>query len=102
MLSVEELLRYIELSPGVRSLAPRRGRAAGRELYATIANAIRKGTLPHIDAVEALRWAARLSVGSVHLTLGVNLDRLAWLRAHLNVNRTRPAPNRLFLPGAPV
>jgi hypothetical protein len=103
MATAEDLIRYIERQQGVRSAGtlPRQG-SNSRELYSTITNAIRKGTLPHLRAIEGLRQAAGLSLGSVYLALGVNLDRLAWLRSQLNVNRTRPAPNRYFLSGTPM
>jgi hypothetical protein len=103
MATAEDLIRHIERQRGVRSIGSlaRQG-SESRELYATITNAIRKGTLPHLRAIEALRQAAGLSIGSVYLALGVNLDKLAWLRSQLNVNRTRPAPNRVFLPGTPA
>ncbi len=103
MATAEDLIRFIERQRGVRSVGTfARQDNDSRELYATITNAIRKGTLPHLRAVEALRQAAGLSLGSVYLTLGVNLDHLARLRSQLNVDRTRPAPNRVFLPGTPA
>ncbi len=103
MVSTEDLIRHLELHLGVRNVGKYTGHQGdSRELYATITNAIRKGTLPHLRAVEALRQAARLTLGSMYLALGVNLDRLAWLRSQMNVKRTRPVPNRVFLPGAAI
>ncbi len=102
MLSVDDLIHQIELQVGVRSIGRYARQGNARELYATITNAIRKGALPHLRSVDALRRMARLSLGSVYLTLGVNLDHMAGLRAQLNNKRTRPAPSRTFLAGTPV
>jgi hypothetical protein len=101
IVTTDDLVRFMELNLGVRNIG-KHVRSSSGKLYASITSAIRKGTLPHLDVVEGLRRAARLSLGSVYWALGVNLDRLAWLRAHLNTNRTRPAPNSMTLPGTPV
>jgi hypothetical protein len=82
MATVEDLIRYIGFQRRVRSTDEVTvDHSDSREFYATITYAIRSGTLPHLGAIDALRRAAGLTLGSVYLTLGVNLDRLAWLRS---------------------
>ena len=65
MVSTEDLIRHIELHLGVRNVGKYALQGDSRELYATITNAIRKGTLPHLRSVEALRQAAHLTLASV-------------------------------------
>jgi hypothetical protein len=98
MVSTQDLIRHIELRLGDRNASKR----AREQVYATVTNAMRRGSLPHLISVEALRQIAGLTLGSMYLGLGVNLDRLAWLRSRLNVNRTRPAPSRVLLPATAV
>jgi hypothetical protein len=62
----------------------------------------RIGSFPRLATFEGLRSAARADLGSAYLQLGINLDRLTLLRAKLSVNRTRPAPNRVYLRETPI
>jgi hypothetical protein len=66
-------------------------------LYATVLNAIEKGSVPGLHGIETLRAVGGLTVGAVYAALGANPDLLPVLSVGLDRSRTRPVSTCGFL-----
>lgn len=97
------LVKHIQSRLGGRELASWSRWYANLEnnprfrLYASVMNAIEKGTFPRLHAIETLRFAGGLTVGAIYAALGANPEILPLMNVALNSNRTRPVPNHVYL-----